>query len=286
MAINGCAECLKKPRAIDRLAEALQRLKQKLRYQERQATEGFFGAATPSAKRPIKADTPLPKVPKRNGARPGHLGVGRHTFDARPADRMVDIAPGVGDRCPDGDALLADQGTDRRAVLASHPVKAERLRYRLPKRYGPRCRRTFHPRAPAVRPQSLYGHQLIATVTTRHDLHGIPLGRVREQTGLGPGSAVEVFHRVARVLAHMPDRLIQEYRQAPVKHADDTGWRTHGHHGYAWRFATPRLSLCLCRQTRAASVPQQVFGKPWLPGGLVVDRYGGYHKVPGAIQYC
>jgi len=32
MAINGCAECLKKQREIDRLAEALQRLKQKLRY--------------------------------------------------------------------------------------------------------------------------------------------------------------------------------------------------------------------------------------------------------------
>ncbi len=32
-------------------------------------------------------------------------------------------------------------------------------------------------------------------------------------------------------------------------------------------------------------MPQQVFGKPWLPGCLVVDRYGGYHKVPCAIQY-
>jgi len=32
-------------------------------------------------------------------------------------------------------------------------------------------------------------------------------------------------------------------------------------------------------------VPQQVFGTPWLPGGLVVDRYGGYHKAPCTIQY-
>jgi hypothetical protein len=77
MALNGCAECLKKQREIDRRTEELQRLKQKLRYQERQATEGFFGSATPSAKRPVKASLPPPQVPKRKGARPGHPGVGR-----------------------------------------------------------------------------------------------------------------------------------------------------------------------------------------------------------------
>jgi transposase len=286
MAINGCAECLKKQREIDRLTEALQRLRQQLRYQERQATEGFFGSATPSAKRPVKTNTPPPPAPKPKGARPGHPGVGRHAFDASQAERVVNIAPAVGHRCPGCDALLADKGTACRAVLESHPVKAERVLYRLPKQYCPRCRRTFQPRAPAILPKSLYGNQLLATATTMHYLHGIPLGKVCEQTGLGPGSVVEVFHRVARLWAGLPDRLIQEYRQAPVKHADETGWRTNGKNGYAWLFATPQLRLFLFRQTRAASVPQQVFGKPWLPGCLVVDRYGGYNKVPCAIQYC
>jgi transposase len=64
---------------------------------------------------------------------------------------------------------------------------------------------------------------------------------------------------------------VVEYRKAPVKHADETGWRTNGHNGYAWLFATSRLSLFLFRQTRAASGPPQVFGKLWLPGCLVVD---------------
>src|SRR6266699_5721687 len=91
MVINGCAECLKKQREIDRLTEALQRLKQKLRYQERQATEGFFGSATPSAKRPVKTNTSPPLAPKPKGARPGHPGAGRHAFDARQAERVIDI---------------------------------------------------------------------------------------------------------------------------------------------------------------------------------------------------
>jgi transposase len=286
MVINGCTECLKKQRDIDRLTEELQRLKQKLRYQQRQTTEGFFGSATSSAKRPLKANTPPAKEAARKGARPGHPGTGRQAFDVSQAERVVDIEAGIDSRCPDCDAPLVAKGTDSRAVLESHPVKAERVLYRLPKSYCPRCRRIFQPRAPAVLPKSLYGNQLLATATTMHYLHGIPLGKVCEQTGLGPGSLVEIFHRLARLFASLPDLLIEEYRQAPVKHADETGWRTNGQNGYAWLFATPRLSLFLFRQTRAASVPQHVFGKSWLPGCLVVDRYGGYNKVPCAIQYC
>jgi transposase len=63
-----------------------------------------------------------------------------------------------------------------------------------------------------------------------------------------------------------------EYRKAPVKHADEISWRTNGHHGDAWLFATPRLSLFLFRQTRAGSVPQQAFGKIWLPSGRSLWR--------------
>jgi hypothetical protein len=71
-----------------------------------------------------------------------------------------------------------------------------------------------------------------------HYLHGTPLGKVCEQTGLSPGSAGEVFHRMAHLFASIPERLIQEYRQEPVKYADETGWRTNGHNRYAWLFAT------------------------------------------------
>ena len=253
--MNGCAECLKKPREIDRSAHRGTPAPEATAPRPGTAArEGFFGAATPSATRPVKAHTSPPQAPKQQGARPGQPGAGRQAFAASQAERMVDLGPLVGDRGPDCQALWEDKGTGSRAVIESHPVKAERGLYRLPTRYGPRCRRTFQPRAPAGLPQRLYGNPRMATATTRHSLHVLPLGRVCAQTGLGPGSVVEVFHRLARVCAGMPDWLIRESRQAPVTHADESGGRTTGHKGYAWLFA-PRgaASSCSVRPGRRAS---------------------------------
>ena len=95
-----------------------------------------------------------------------------------------------------------------------------------------------------------------------------------------------MFHRLAGLFAPVLPKLITEYRQAPVRHADETGWRTDGRSGYAWLFCTPTLSLFLFRATRAATVPQEVLGDQPLAGTLVVDRYGGYNRAPCALQHC
>ena len=80
--------------------------------------------------------------------------------------------------------------------------------------------------------------------------------------------------------------MIERYRLASVRHADETSWRTDGRSGYAWLFCTPDLSIFMFRQTRSASVPREVFGNLPLPGVLVVDRYNGYNQVPCKLQYC
>ena len=129
MALNGCAECLRQPREVDRLTEELHRLKQRLQYQERRATEGFFGSATPAAKLPVKANMPPATEPKRKGARPGRRGMGRRAFDPSQAERVVDVTAEIGDRCPNGDVPWEEKGTAARAVLDSRPVKAERVLY-------------------------------------------------------------------------------------------------------------------------------------------------------------
>lgn len=281
-----CGQCLEKQQQIDRLTEENERLKQMLRYRQRRDKEGFFGASTPSSKIPVKANTPLEQEKKKPGAKPGHKGHGRARLDEARAGEVCEIACGVHETCPDCGGELRDKGFKERGVLDSAPAKARRILYRLRVTYCASCKRTFAAKAPSVMPKNLYGNQLIAHAVVMHYLHGIPMGRVCGHIGIKQGGLVQAFHRLAALFGGVPQKLLEQYRRAPVKHADETGWRTQGKNRYTWLFATPAISIFQFNKTRAAQVPRAAFGSKPLPGVLVVDRYAGYNKSPCRIQYC
>jgi hypothetical protein len=137
-----------------------------------------------------------------------------------------------------------------------------------------------------VLPKSLYGNQLIANAAVMHYVHGVPMGRICEQLGIGAGSLMGIFHRLAGFFKQVPEKLILEYRDSWVRHADETGWRKDGENGYAWLFATDKISIFLFGKTRAASVAKEILGEDPLPGYLVVDRYSGYNWALCILQYC
>jgi hypothetical protein len=100
------------------------------------------------------------------------------------------------------------------------------------------------------------------------------------------GGLIDAFHRVGKVCAQAKPNLIEDYRRAKVKHADETGWRTDGRSGYAWLFCNQETSIFEFRNTRSSRVALEILGNQKLPGVLVVDRYGGYNQVPVELQYC
>jgi transposase len=282
MAANGCAVCLHKQRRIDELEDEVKRLRIKLRYEERKAEDGLFGSSTPSSKKPVKPNS-AQREKKPRGAKAGHKGTGRSSH--QEADRSVEIGPRT-EICPDCGNPLEKKGWEERSVLDTPSQKAEKITYRLAKRYCPHCRRNITAQAPGVLPKSLFGNKLIADAVVMHYLHGLPIGRISEYMQVGAGSIAQLFRRCADLFEKVPERLMEVYRQAPVKHADETSWRTAGKNGYAWLFATPDLSIFQFGKGRSAEVPQAVFGKDPLPGVLVVDRYAAYNKAPCLIQYC
>jgi len=281
-----CQECFKKQLKIDQLTEENEGLKRKLRYRERRRGEGFFGSSTPSSKVPVKPNSSQQRERKKRGAKPGHKGAGRKGFDERQADNVVEVKAEVGERCPQCGGRLTNKGIKNRMVLESRPVKVQRVLYRLPQKYCAQCHCTFAPTTPCVLPKSLYGNQALASAAAMHYLHGVPMGRVCEQMGIEPGSLVQMFHRLDRLFDAVPEKLIEQYRQSPVKHADETSWRTNGNNGYVWLFATDKMSIFQFRDTRSSKVPRAVFGQKPLPGVVVVDRYAAYNKTPCKIQYC
>jgi transposase len=275
---------LEKQQKIDRLEEELRRVKAKLRYQERTAKEGPFGASTPSSKVPVKADSVEENQARKGGAKPGHRGHGRQPLPPQQVQRTLPAhLPAC---CPDCGTRLQHRGRTRRSVLDAQPLRLEKQLWLLDVKRCPKCRKTFRAKPPGVLPKGLFSNRLLAIVSTEHYLHGRTLGQIHRQLGVGYGALCNALHALAKRLAPVIPRLIQEYRAAFVKHADETGWRSDGRGGYAWLFCTPRLSLFRFRTSRSAKVAHEVLGSKRLPGTLVVDRYNAYNKAPCAMQYC
>lgn len=284
MTVNSCSSCLEKQRRIDQLQEEVRSLQAKLRYQERPAQQGPFGSSTPSAQIPHKPNTAEEQRAKKGGARPNHVGHGRRAVPPGGADR-IEAVP-LGPACPYCGGPLQHKDFRNRSVIDTPLQRGQHILYRLQRKYCPRCDKVVQARAPAVLPRSWCGNQLLTQAVFLHYFHGIAMGTLCKQFGVGSGTLFEMLHRVAALLQGALPQLIEEYRQAPVRHADETRWRNDGRSGYAWLFATPTLGLFLFRPSRSARVVQEVFGSNQHPGSLVVDRYAAYHRVLCALQYC
>lgn len=282
--LHYCRDCLRKQQEIDRLREEIVRLKQRLRHQERNAREAPFGSSTPSAKLIVKPNSLEDNQKKKGGAKPGHAGSGRSPPQPQEITRTERrMAP---EYCPDCGTRLLSKGFKNRTVIEVVPARKEVIVYELEQCDCPGCQRAFSAPAPGVFAKGLFGNRLLAYVAQEHFVHGTTMGRLARQLELHRGSLSGAMPQLAARLKPVLARLLREYRRAPVKHADETGWRNDGRNGYAWLFCTLLISLFRFRQSRSAQVAMDVFGQKRLPGTLVVDRYAGYNKVLCRRQYC
>ncbi len=279
-----CKECLNKQQTINELEEEISSLRSNLHYQERTAKEGFFGSSTPSSKLPIKPNSQKAHQRNRGGGKVGHQGHGRTSICREDADKVENIR--IDDTCPDCGSILEDKGSRARTVIDCQPVEMKKVVYYLERKRCPKCEKLISARPPGVFAKCLYSNHLLTYVAVQHYIYGNTLGQIEKQTGIGYSSLVDAMHQLSKRLKDVPNALIQAYRDSPVKHADETGWRTDGNNGYAWLFCTPKISIFRVRRTRSASVPGEVFGEKPVQGVLVVDRYNGYNKLPVEIQYC
>jgi transposase len=279
-----CPGCFEKQRRIDELQDEVIRLKQKLRYEERKTKDGYFGSSTPSSKRPFK-EAADDIVKKNGGGVRGHKGHGRKRIAREQADETQELV--IGDKCPHCRGRLVNKSFIDRPVIDSVLLQVKKILYRCQKKYCPRCKKTVSAKPPVL-PRSLYGNQLIAQALYLHYGQLIPLGRIVEILGGAVSTADlhDIFRRLSRIWQPAVDRLIEQYRKEPVKHADETGWRTDGNNGYAWLFCSKNTSIFQFEDNRSSRVRQTILGKRRLPGVLVTDRYGVYNKSPCSLQYC
>jgi hypothetical protein len=284
--INACEECLSKQRIIDKQLEEIVRLKAKLKQEERKATEGYFGSSTPSSQKPIKTNSLEENQQKKGGAKKGHKGHGRKKIKPKDADEIIDVEAPVSAICPDCEEELINLQAKERSVIDSDPPKTKKKIYRLERKMCKRCKKFFEAQAPSVLPKMLYGNQLITNMLDMHYMHGIPMGRLENILDMPCSAMIQIQHRLAKIMNDIPCKLIEEYRNSFVKHADESGWRTDGANGYVWLFANESTSVYKFTNTRSSRIPHEILGSKKLGGVLIVDRYNAYNQSPCAIQYC
>ena len=280
-----CQNCYEKQREIDRLEDENERLKRKIKALEKRNEEGYFGSSTPSAQKPFKENAESSNKKRNGGAKKGHKGHGRKKISEKEAE-IVEYLD-CRNECPICGGKLQFKEEKERSVVDTLPVKAVKKVYKYPKKYCPKCKKTVENK-PVILPKSLYGNQLLALAATMHYFHGVPMGKIERIIGapLPEKRLHMMFHRLSSIFKGSIPKIIEEYRKASVKHADETGWRTDGESGYAWIFCSTHVTVFQFKDTRSARVPKKILGEEHLPGVLVVDRYGAYNKSPCKIQYC
>lgn len=228
-----CEACFEKLQRIDKLETENEYLRGKLQSQIRTALEKPFGANTPSSKRLIKPKTTEENQERQGGAKVGHTGHGRCCTGT--PDKTIDVpAP---ETCPDCGCDLQHHDEIDRTVKDMPALKMEIIQYRIKRGFCPQCQKNVASKKLPVLPRSMLGNQLLTHIADQHYLQGTPLNRLAEQLGINLSTLTGSLHRLREMLKPVLNKLLEDYRCSPVKHADETGWRNNGANGYAWLFA-------------------------------------------------
>ncbi len=283
--VNNCEGCLEKQRVIDRQFEEIQRLKQKLNIKRRNGLQGFFGSSTPSSQVPVKANSLSENQAKKGGGQLGHRGIGRKTFGIIEADerRIAEVSLDICETC---ECHLHRISANNRTIYEVERENVKKIYYQINRKVCPKCRKTVSGKVGNAFAGSSLSNELIVEIAEQHYVLGRTLGQISERFSINDATVLSNLKRVGNYLKPSLEKLKTDFRDAQIRHADETGWRTDGGNGYSWYFGSKDVSLHLFRATRSASVVREVLGMQQLTGILVVDRYAGYNRVPCEIQYC
>ena len=283
---GACPVVLELTRRVDGLEAENKLLRDRLRYQERTAKEAPFGSSTPSSKILVKANTPEQNRDRKGGAVPGHEGHFKARATEETADAVEDAwAPETCPHCHE--PLVPVACTSERTLRRAEPVLVRTVLVRRHAARCPCCGKLFRGRAAGALPGAGLDNRLLASLAYMHYAEGASLGHLSRLWGIGAGTLENNFARLASELEPCYPRLLEEYRAAPVKHADESGWNSDGHRGYGWDFTSPDVALFVFPDSRKGEVAAGVFGPGPHTGVLTTDRCGVYNKTwTGAHQYC
>lgn len=223
----------------------------------------------------------------KRGARKGHHGYARAKPDH--IDRDVDVYL---TNCADcGNTLHTTSSVDERIVEDVPEILPVVTRYRIQRQWCGYCHKEVRGIPHGTLPGMRFGVRTIALVLFLKYRMRAPLAKIEEillsqykLTITGQGIQ-ELLHTLKVKFSRQYNDILEEFRHAPVKYADETSFRIDGINGWCWLFATPTAALYTIEETRGGDVPKRIVGHD--PTGVLVrDDYGAYEKLSMEQQSC
>jgi transposase len=240
-------------------------------------------ANPPAAPKPVRKE----RTGRRPGGQPGHAPCQRVRL---PPERLHAVVRHVPATCRNCQAALPDEpGPDDpeptwHQVAELPPVTALVTEHQGHARTCPACGTLTRAPIPAdIRAHTL-GPRLTAVAAYlsggRHDskrgveevveaVFGVPIAL---------GTVVAAEREVSAALAAAHAEAGQAARQAPVKHADETGWKLAGQLGWLWTAVTARVAYFVVHARRGADGLAALLGAA-VTGILTSDRWKVYDRL-------
>jgi hypothetical protein len=222
-------------------------------------------------------------IKRKIGGQTGHKGYGRKTPEK--IDREVTAYLST---CPECDIPLKQTTSTRKHIVTDIPHWKElqpiTTKYTIQRQWCGNCHKEVTALPSGVIPRSTLGMNLMTMVLVWKYRFRNPVNKIAEKLEtmygmhLSEGTLVYQLHKAQKFLGDRYADLLTEIRGAPVKHADETGWRITGENSWAWVFLSQKSTYYTIEETRGKRIAEDALKDA--VGVLVRDDYGGYKKLP------
>jgi transposase len=221
------------------------------------------------------------------GAAVGHQGHGKKKPER--IDREVGVFLAACADC--GNPLHRTSSVDERIVLDIPQILPISTLYRIERQWCAHCHKEVHAIPQNTLPGCRFGTGVIIAILFFKYRMRAPLAKIEElllsqyQISMTGQGIQELLHLVKTKFSKQYNDILEEFRNAPVKHADETSFRIDGMNGWCWLFATPSAAFYTIEETRGKEVPARIFGHD--PTGVLVrDDCPSYFSLSLPQQSC
>lgn len=257
--------------------------------------EEQVGATSRNSSKPPSSDPPTVERPSKpptglkRGGQPGHKRHERTLFPPEKVSSVVECKP---TRCGRCNARLRGEDTSPRQHQVAELPKIEPTvtEYRV-HTLGCTCGHRTSGKLPDGTPTGSFGSTVVATITLLLGVYGLSrrdtAELMRDMFGLSisVGAVVGCQRIGAEALAPAHKQAQAQVPKAPVKYADETGWKVGDLYACLWVVVTPTVTVFRVQAERSRAAAMKILGK--VSGLLGSDRYSVYDSWPTHLhQFC